>query len=88
MVKKNVLIIPAGENSSVELHNAICHNVNFNVFGCSSIDRHGSYIFKNYLCGLPKISESNFIVEFNKLIDEWKIDYVFPTHDSVALFLS
>lgn len=88
MPKVNVLIFPAGEINSVELHDALSHNVNIKVFGCSSADRHGGYIFKNYRAGLPNISEDNFINDFNKLIDEWNIQYIFPTHDTVALFLT
>lgn len=88
MSKVNVLIFPAGEINSVELHDALSHNVNINVFGCSSLDRHGGYVFNNYKAGLPNITELNFIVEFNKVIEEWEIQYIFPTHDTVALYLA
>ncbi len=87
-MKTNVLVFPAGEINSVELHDALSHQVNINVFGASSVDRHGAYVFKNYRGGLPFINKDNFIEEFNKLIDEWKIDFVFPTHDTIALFLA
>lgn len=87
-MKTNVLIFPAGEINSAELHDALSHNVNVEVFGASSVDRHGAYIFKNYRGGLPFIGKDDFIEEFNKLIDEWKIDFVFPTHDTIALYLS
>lgn len=88
MSKVNVLIFPAGEINSVELHDALSHNVNINVFGCSSADRHGGYVFKNYKSGLPNIFEKDFVNAFNDLIDEWNIQYIFPTHDTVALFLT
>lgn len=88
MSRVNVLIFPAGEINSVELHDALSHNVNINVFGCSSTDRHGEYVFKNYRSGIPNISEADFIAEFNNLIEEWNIQFVFPTHDTVALFLA
>jgi len=88
MSKINVLIFPAGEINSVELHDALSHNVNIEVFGCSSVDRHGKYIFKNYKSEIPNISDSSFITAFNELITEWNIDYVFPTHDTVALYLA
>lgn len=84
----NILIFPAGEINSVELHDALSHNVNINVYGCSSVDRHGEFVFKNYKTGLPNISEDDFIDKFNELISEWKIHYIFPTHDTVALFLA
>lgn len=87
-MKTNVLIFPAGEINSVELHDALAHNVNIELFGASSVDRHGPYIFKNYKGDLPYIVSDSFIGEFNKLIAEWKIDCVFPTHDSIALFLA
>ena len=47
-MKTNVLIFPAGEINSVELYEALSYNVNINIYGCSSVDRHGEYIFKNY----------------------------------------
>lgn len=87
-MKTNVLVFPAGENNSVELHEALSHNVNIEVFGASSVDRHGPYIFKNYRSGLPFIRDDDFIEKFNALVDEWKIDLVFPTHDTVALFFA
>ena len=86
--KIKVLIFPAGEINSVELHDALAANVNVDVYGASSIDRHGSYLFRNYAAGLPMISDPGFLDALNTLIVEWGIDYVFPTHDSVALFLA
>ena len=88
MLPINVLIFPAGEINSVELHDALACCVNVNVFGASSVDRHGSYVFENYMSGLPMITDLNFIDEFNALIYENKIDAVFPTHDTVAAFLT
>lgn len=86
-MKTNVLIFPAGEINSIELHEALSHNVNIEVYGASSVDRHGSYVFKNYKCDLPLINEPDFIERFNRLLNEWHIDFIFPTHDSIALFL-
>lgn len=88
MTKMNVLIFPAGETNSIELHDSLTNNVNIEVFGCSSIDRHGAYVFKNYKSGLPNIADRNFIEKFNEVIKAWNIDFVFPTHDTVALFLA
>ena len=86
--KIHVLIFSAGEINSVELHDALSHNVNIELYGASSIDRHGGYIFKNYKSNLPMITDNAFIEEFNRLIDEWNIDLVFPNHDTIALYLS
>lgn len=86
--KINVLIFSAGEVNSVELLDALSHNVNIDVYGASSVDRHGPFVFKNYRGNLPYINDDSFIEEFNKLIDEWKVDLVFPNHDTTAVFLS
>jgi hypothetical protein len=88
MKEINVLIFPAGEINSIELHSALSTCVNINVFGASSIDRHGGYVFKNYISNLPFISSCNFLETFNRLIEEYKIDIVFPTHDDVATFFA
>ncbi len=84
MAKINVLIFPAGEINSLELHDALATCVNINVFGASSIDRHGSYLFENYISGLPMITAPDFYEKFNELLAKWNIDVVFPTHDTVA----
>lgn len=88
MKKLNVLIFPAGEVISVELHAALSTCMNINLFGASSINRHGEYIFKNYISGLPLIEEDNFIEEFNKILRENAIDIIFPTHDDVVKFFA
>lgn len=88
MTKINVLIFPAGEINSIELHDALSTCVNIELYGASSIDRHGEYVFKNYISGLPMICESDFIEKFNKILSEKRIDVVFPTHDSIAEFFA
>ncbi len=88
MAKINVLIFPAGEINSIELHDALSTCVNIKLYGASSIDRHGEYIFKNYISNVPLISDPAFFEEFNKIITDNKIDIVFPTHDTVAEFFA
>ena len=86
--KINVLIFPAGEINSIELHNALSTCVNIELYGASSIDRHGGYVFKNYISGVPLINEPEFIEKFNKIISDKKIDVIFPTHDTIAEFFA
>ena len=88
MDKINVLIFPAGEINSIELHTALSSCVNINLFGASSIDRHGPFVFKNYISGLPKIDEPEFINQLNSLNKKYHIDIIIPTHDTVALFFA
>ena len=86
--KIRVLIFPAGEINSVELHDALSYCVNVQVYGASSVERHGSYVFENYTSGLPLISAPDFLDKFNTFLQEKQIDFIFPTHDTVAVFLT
>lgn len=88
MATINVLIFPAGEVNSIELHDALSTCVNVRVFGASSIERHGGFVFANYISGLPFINDVGFLEAFNKIICENRIDVVIPTHDTVAKFFS
>ena len=88
MAKINVLVFPAGEINSIELHDALSTCVNIELYGASSIDRHGEYVFKNYISGLPLISETDFFEKFNELLNEKHIDVIFPTHDTIAEFFA
>lgn len=86
--KINVLVFPAGEINAVEVHDSLASCVNINLFGASSVSRHGPFIFKNYISGVPKIDDEDFILEFNKILKKFNIDVIFPTHDSVAEYFS
>ena len=79
MAKINVLIFPAGEINSIELHDALSTCVNVELWGASSIERHGSYVFKNYISSVHLINESNFFEKFNQILSDKKIDVIFPT---------
>lgn len=83
-----VLVFPAGEINSVELHDALSTCVNIRLFGASSVDRHGGYIFKNYISEIPSIQEPDFLDKLNRIIEQYHIDVVIPTHDDVVLYFA
>lgn len=87
MDKINVLVFPAEGINAVELHDALSSCVNLKVFGASSVARHGAYIYANYISGLPFISDPSFLSEFNRLLKQYSIDVIFPTHDTVNVYL-
>jgi hypothetical protein len=86
--KINVLIFPCGSAAAIELHSALTHAVNVKVFGASSIEDHGRFVFRNYIGGLPFIQDDKFIFKFNEIVCGSAIDAVFPTHDTVAEFFA
>ena len=83
-----VMVFPAGEMNSAELCFALSRQVNIELFGASSIERMGRHLFKNYRNDLPLVNAPNFIEALQTQLDEWKIDVLIPTHDSIVEFLS
>jgi hypothetical protein len=84
---KKVLVFPCGSITGIDINFALRHSMRIELFGASSIEDHGRYIYKNYIGGLPNISEKNFIQELNRVIQQFDIQFIIPTHDTVALFL-
>lgn len=87
MSRINVMIFPAEGNNAIELHSALSACVNINLFGATSVKRHGRFIYEHLVEDLPQISDNNFLDVFNSVITQHQIDVIFPTHDTVALFL-
>jgi predicted ATP-grasp superfamily ATP-dependent carboligase len=83
-----VLVFPCGAENAIELHEALSYSVNIEVWGASSREDHGRYVFKNYIGGVPFISEQNFLTNINQIISNYGIDLIFPTHDTIAQYLA
>lgn len=89
MNKINILIFPAGGENAIDIHDSLKYNLHFNLFGASSKEDYAQEIYKpeNYCISNFQITDKNFIENFNQLIDRFKIEYIIPTHDTVALYL-
>ena len=85
--KINILVFPDGEINSIELHDALSTCVNIDLYGASSIERHGKYVFKKHIPNLPMLNDRLFYDHLNAVIDKYNIDLIFPTHDTVTLEL-
>jgi len=86
--KTNVLVFPAGAENALEIHASLRHSVHFKVYGGSSVEDHASFAYENYIGGMPKLSDPDFLSGLNDLIRTYGIELIFPTHDTVALFLA
>ncbi len=84
----NVLVFPAGKENSIEIYNALKDSMNITLFGASSVKDHGAFAFTNYTSNLPFIYQSNFIEALNEYIAANSIDIIFPTHDTISMFLA
>jgi carbamoylphosphate synthase large subunit len=88
MGKLKVLIFPCGAENALEIYEALKTNVLIEAIGASSVEDHGRFAFENYIGGIPNISEPNFIQRFNEVLIKNNIDFIIPTHDTVALFFT
>ena len=88
MKKYRVMVFPCGAENALEVNDALKYHVDIELWGGSSVHDHGSFAFSNYEGGLPNISEPAFIEKFNLILEKHDINYIIPTHDTVALFFS
>jgi len=84
----NILVFPCGSEIALELHRSLKFSRHITLFGANSVDDHGKFVFENYIGGLPFFSADNFIDNINKIIDEYKIDAIYPAMDAVIAKLS
>lgn len=85
---KNILIFPCGSEVGLEIYKSLEYSKEFELFGASSVDDHGKFIHENYIPNLPFIEDENFIEVLKKIIQQYKIDYIFPAHDSAVVKLA
>lgn len=85
---KNVLVFPCGSEIGLEINRSLAHSKHFKLFGASSTNDHGRFVYENYVEGLPFVDDPEFIPAFKKVLAEYSIDFVFPAHDSVVLKLA
>jgi len=88
MSKRNVLVFPCGSEIGLEVHKAVSLSTHFELFGGSSVEDHGMFVYKNYIDGMPFVDDPDFLEKINKIIEAHSIDLIIPAHDSVVLKLA
>lgn len=86
--KKNLLIFPAGTEIAFEILNALKYSKFVNIYGGTSTDEHSEFVYSNLIKGFPFIGEDGFIEYLNEVIDKYDIEYIYPAHDSVSMYLA
>jgi len=85
---QNILIFPGGTEIGLEILKCLCQCKNIKVFsGGQEASNHAPYVFSNHFI-ISEVYELCWIDELNKIIEEFKIDYIFPAHDDVIVALS
>lgn len=83
-----VAIFPCGSEAGLEIHNALRHEKNLELFGASSVRCHGEALYANYDNTLPYITADDFVEKFNDYLRRNEIDFVFPAYDDVIIKLA
>ncbi len=83
----NIGIFPSEAENAFELARSLQYAPRFTIIGLASHAHQSYYEFEKIRNDLPYIHENHFIERINRVIEEENITYIFPTHDSVALFL-
>lgn len=84
----NVLVFPCGAENAIEIHQALRYSVHVKLYGASSQDDHGRFVFDRYFGNLPNIRDPRFDDAFMTLLEQFDIDMVFATHDTVIQYLA
>lgn len=88
MEQIRVLVFPCGSEIGLELFRSLKDIRFVTLYGASSVDDHGKWVYERYIGGLPYVTEPDLIERLNACVDEHRIDYIFPAMDSVTLALS
>lgn len=88
MEQVKILVFPCGSEIGLELHRALKDIRFIELYGASSVDDHGMWVYKNYVGNIPFINDPAFLNALNEYIDAEGIDFIFPALDSVMAALS
>lgn len=88
MKKQNILIFPAGTEIAFEIQNALKYSKFVQIYGGTSINDHSEFTYNNLITGFPFIDDQEFLGFLNEMVDKYNIDYIYPAHDEVCVFLS
>ena len=86
--KKNIMIYPSGAGNALEVYYAIKESVHINVIPATGKEDISELVYQNGVVYLPYIQQKVFIEQLNDSIHRYKIDYIIPTHDTVALYMA
>ena len=82
------MVFPCGSEIGLEIHRALRGSKYFRVFGASSVDDHGKYVYKHYISSVPFVDSEDFVPAIKDIVERFRIDFIVPAHDSATLALA
>jgi hypothetical protein len=83
----NILVFPCGSEIGLEVYRSLSFSPHVRLFGGSSVDDHGKFVYDNYIGNLPFIDSPDFIGILKKIIIEKNIKAIFPAMDSAVCLI-
>lgn len=83
-----ILVFPCGSEIGLEVYRSLRYSRHIELVGASSISDHGRFVYKEYYDQVPFIDSPEFEDFFKRLIQENRIDAVYPTMDLVISTLT
>ena len=83
---KNVMVFSCGAVPAVDINFALRGSGEYKVYGASSYDDHGIYVFENYIGNMPFLSDPDFLEKFNAVLEKYAIDFIIPLHEDMILY--
>lgn len=83
---KKVLVYPCGTEIGLEIHNAVNNSIHYELWGGSSSYDHGQFVYEKHIKDLHFVTDSSNkedIIRFQKEIDSYNFDYIYPAMDGV-----
>lgn len=88
--KHHVLVFPAGSEIGLEIYSSLQYSHHVEIFGASGKSDHASFIYAadRYIEDALYVDQPDFIDRFNRLLRALQIEFIYPTHDTIACFLA
>lgn len=88
MSARRVLVLPAGTEVGLEIHSALRHCKEVELFGAGqAISNHAPFVYDQYH-ELPSIYEKDWLDALVRLCRLLKIEYIFPAYDDLIVALT
>lgn len=78
---KNILVFPCGSEIALDIYESVKNSRFFKLFGGSSVDDHGKFVFENYISNFPYVTSEEFFPFLKDVIQNYKIDAIYPAMD-------
>lgn len=86
-MRKNVLIYPGNSYPAEEIYYCLNKSLRYKPLIGNHGSAHAEFITKEFYADFPLITEKTFFEFINQFIKEKGIEFIIPTHDTVADFL-